>query len=178
MHSTTSRFGICALVTLILSLTLAYAQEPSQEKSKPPVKKTAKGLEVTLLEARKVEEYDPDNHVPLFRMGSCPPGTILPGMKELANRGQDVVVILLGLKFSPEYEGPDFSMPVLLDAAGEKYVSRSMFQPPEGLAKELKKTGEQVRCEIPFAIPQGTRIKKVQYDDALFEVEIKTRSQR
>jgi hypothetical protein len=178
MNSTTSRIGTCVLVTLILSLTPAYTQEPAQEKSKPPVKKTAKGIEVTLLEARKVEEYDPYNHVPLFRMGSCPPGTILPGMKELANRGQDVVVILLGLKFSPEYEGPDFSMPILLDAAGEKYVSKSMFQPPEGLAKALKKTGEQVRCETPFAIPQGTVIKKVQYDDAVFEVDIKNLSQR
>jgi hypothetical protein len=174
----TGRFGVCVLLTVIIALTLAYAQEASQEKSKPSVKKTAKGIEVTLLEARKVDEYEPGSHVPMFRMGSCPPGTILPDLKELANPGQDVVVILLALKFSPEYEGPDFSNPVLLDASGEKYVSRSMFQTPEGLVKELKKTGEQVRCEIPFAIPEGTVIKKVQFDDAVFEVEIKNPSQR
>lgn len=153
------------------TLSSATAQDPRDDKSKPITKKTNAGVEVTLIETRIVQELDPDNHVALYRMGSCPPGVILPGMKLYANHGQDVIVVLLALKFPTGYKGPDFSMPVLLDAADKKYTSRNMFQAPTGMAEQLQKTGEQIRCEIPVEIPKGTHLTRMQYDDAVFDIK-------
>ncbi|MFS8084686.1 MAG: hypothetical protein ACMG6H_03585 [Acidobacteriota bacterium] len=154
-----------------LFLTSATAQETSVDKSKPVTEKTSRGVEVTLVETRIIQEYDPDNHVALYRMGSCPPGIILPGIKLQANRGQDVIVVLIDLKFPTGYKGLDFSMPQLSDTTDKKYLSRNMFQAPTGMAEELQKTGEQIRCEIPFEIPKGTQLTKMQYDDVLFDVK-------
>ena len=158
-------------LALLCFINLAFAQESGGDKLKTETKKTGKGVEVTLFDIRVIKELDPDNRVPLFRMGSCPPGVVLPGMKLQGSRGQDAIAILIGLKFPEGYEGPDFSMPVLVDAADKKYVSKNMFQPPSGMAQKLQKTGDQIKCEIPVEVPKGTSLNKLQYDDAVFDIK-------
>src|SRR2546423_8239622 len=102
---------ILGFAALVLSVSSGAAQDTQADKSKLITKKTNQGVEVTLIETSIVQEYDPSNHVALYRMGSCPPGALLRGFKLQANHGQDVIVVLIGLRFRTGYQGPDFSMP-------------------------------------------------------------------
>jgi hypothetical protein len=45
-----------------------------------------------------------------------------------------------------------------------------MFETPKGMGASLQKTGEQIKCEIPFEVPKGTQATKIKYDDTVFEI--------
>jgi len=124
-----------------------------------------------MLEAKPAEDIDPVNRVPTFRMGSCPPGAAMPGIKLEGNHGKDVIIVQFGLKFPPDYPRADFPVPVLIDASGKKYSSNNVMEPSKDLVPRLKTTGEQLKCEIPFELPAGTRITKLQYDDVVFDLK-------
>lgn len=157
-----------AVIASIALCALTLAQEPKTEK--PLVKKTTAGVEVTLFQAALTTDIDTVNRVPQFRMGACPPGAVMGDMKIQGDTDKDVVIVLLGLRFAAGYQGPDFVMPVLIDSAGKEYVSRNMFEAPKGMGASLQKTGEQIKCEIPFEVPKGTQATKIKYDDTVFEI--------
>jgi len=150
---------------------LTFAQEKNPDLAKTLVKKTTAGVEVTLFQAAASTDIDPVNRVPQFRMGACPPGAVLGDMRIQGDRNTDVIVVLIGLRFGASYHGPDFVTPFLIDAAGKEYSSRNMFDAPKGMATALQKTGEQIKCEVPFEIPKGIQPTKLKYDDAIFELK-------
>ena len=159
------------LVCLILFATIVDQEIPA-DKSTPPSKKTSGGLEVTILEAKPADDFDAVNRVPMFRMGSCPPGAVMPGFKIEGNHGKDVIIVQLRLKFPSDYPQSDFPLPVLFDANGKKYSSNNLMEPPKELLARIKTTGEQLKCEIPFELPAGTQITKLQYDNVVFDLKV------
>ena len=171
-----STLGSC--LVCLLWFAAIVAQEKSPDKTTPDSKKTASGVEVTILEAKPAEEFDAVNRVPMFRMGSCPPGAAMPGIKIGGNRGKDVIIVQLGLKFPPDYPQSDFPIPVLLDASGKKYPSNNVMAPSKELVPRIKTTGEQLKCEVPFEVPAGTEMTKLQYDTLVFDLKLKSRSEK
>lgn len=169
---------LCSSLACLLLFATIVAQEKSPDKTTPDSKKTASGLEVTILEAKPTEEFDAVNRVPTFRMGSCPPGAAMPGFKIEGNHAKDVIIVQLGLKFPPDYPRNDFPLPVLLDASGKKYSSNNVMAPAKELVPRIKTTGEQLKCEIPFEVPAGTAMTKLQYDNLVFDLKLKSRSLR
>ena len=165
---------VCACLVGLILLATIVAQEEPPDKSAPASKKTAAGLEVTVLEAKPAEDFDAVNRVPTFRMGSCPPGAAMPGFKIEGNHGKEVIIVQLGLKFPRDYGQTDFPVPVLLDASGKQYSSNNMMEPSKELVPRIKTTGEQLKCEIPFELPAGTQITKLQYDNLVFDVKLKS----
>jgi hypothetical protein len=154
------------------------AQDRSAEKTTPPSKKTSGGLEVRVLAAKAVEDFDPINRVRLFRMGSCPPGVAMPGIKIEGGRGRDVIIVQLGLNIPPDYRQSDFPMPLLLDAGGKTYSSNNMMEPSKKLLAQIQTTGEQLKCEIPFELPAATQITKLKYDNVIFDLKLGSPSQQ
>ena len=158
---------------LVLCLVSAAAQEGPGDKDKVASKKSASGFEIFLLNAQATTDRDELNNVPTFRYGSCPPGAVLPDIKLLGNRGNDVVVVRLGIKVLPNYGGGSLSLPILIDAGGKKYSSRRtmLADSLSDLLRTLKGTDKQLQCEFPFETPAGTQIKQVQFEEVLFDLK-------
>jgi hypothetical protein len=167
-------FVIPGFLFLALCLVGATAPQSSTDKTKPASKKTDSGFEVFLLQAKATKDLDPLNNVPSYRYGSCPPGAVLDGMTVLANSGNDVIIVRLGIKVLPNYGGVSLSLPVLLDVGAKKYTSRNTMlgDSLQETLRRLKGTDEQLQCEFPFEIPRGTRVNKVQYEGVVFDLNM------
>ncbi len=126
-------------LALLCLINLAFAQESGGDKLKPETKKTGKGVEVTLFDVSVIKELDPDNRVALFRMGSCPPGVALSGMKLQGNPGQEAIVILIGLKFPAGYEGRTFPCPCCSMRLKENTFQRICFNRPAEWLKNFRR---------------------------------------
>ena len=158
---------------LLFSFTLAYGQQGVKEDSQTSTKKSASGVEISILEVKKSDDYFEAPDILQFRMGACPPGSALGDVKIEADRGADVILVLYGLRFPASYGSSDLPVPVLMDDAGKTHATVNMFKPPDELVPRLKQTGEQLKCEVPFQLPAGIKIIKLAFGDLSFDVKVK-----
>ena len=154
-------FEMCVLLNVLLLLTAGHANQAQDDK--PLAQKTDNGLEVSLLKVELVRERDELNNVPIYRMGSCPPGAAGNGIEMFANPGTQVYFVQLGIKVLPEYKGGGVTVPTITDADDKKYVSENTML-PDSLLHDLKKLkGQQLECEFPFEVRFGKQLKELQY---------------
>jgi len=165
------RLSFYSCLILLALVAAVAAQENPADKTAPLTKKSAAGVEVTLLEVKPAKDFDAVNRVPTFRMGSCPPGAAMPGFTIQSEPGRKVIIVQIALKFPGDYSRADFPIPVMVDANGKKYSSGNMMAPSKELVPRIKSTGEQLKCEIPFELPAGTDIIKLQYVDVFFDLK-------
>src|ERR1043166_1129556 len=157
---------------------LLFSDSEQDQGDKSLTKKTSSGLEVTLMKVELVRERDDLNNVPIYRMGSWPPGAAGNGMKMLANAGAQVYVVRLGIKLLSEYKGGGLTIPTISDSDDNKYISKNTML-SEALLKDLsnfKAPGEQLECEFPFEVRYGNRVKQVHYGNITFELDGRTES--
>ncbi len=161
----------CA-VAFVFALFL-FGDSHQDRGDKSLTKKTDSGLEVTLIKVDLVHERDEMNNVPIYRMGSCPPGAAGNGMKVLANAGTQVYVVRIGIKVLPDYKGGGVMLPTITDTEDKTYSSKNTMLPASlpGELSKLKATNQQLECEFPFEVRFGKLLKELKYDAITFEIK-------
>jgi hypothetical protein len=155
---------------ILLALCVFNPASTYPQADKPLTKKTDNGLEVSLLKVELVRERDDLNQVPIYRMGSCPPGAAGNGIKMFANSGTQVYFVRLGIKVLPEYKGGGVKAPTITDADDKKYVSKNTMLPDSLLNDLTKLKGQQLECEFPFEVRFGKQLKELQYGAISFSL--------
>ena len=148
-----------AIIPLMCGATLLgsplFADRPSLDAGAAPTQsstsKTSRGLEIT---ATGVE------HAAKASLKDCPPGANT--VSATAKPGEEFAIISLNFKVLPAFKPGTFRRPVLTDAAGKTYNT----------AASLVNVGKvpEFSCEIPFRVPNGTKAKSVEIEDATIDL--------
>jgi hypothetical protein len=107
--------------------------------------KTYKGLEISVAGVERAASA---------RLSDCPPGT---NTVNATTRGaEEFAIVTLKLKVLPGFQPVTLKRPVLTDASGKTYNTAVSFL-------DVGKVPE-FSCAIPFRVPAGTKLKRVQID--------------
>ena len=110
-----------------------------------------KGLEVTPLSIERAMNVS---------LKDCPPGA--NSVRGNAKPGEEFAVVTLAFKVKPAFKETIVKKPVLTDADGKTYQTSAAIIDPASVP--------EYKCEFPFRVPSGTKVKSVQIDTATIDV--------
>lgn len=143
--------ALCLLISLI---AVAANQRSSPPQKEPAVGNKAQihnGLEITILSLQRTKEREVMPHFP---------------QKMRARSGDEFALLTLKVKRLDSEKKLDVGLLELFDVNGRSY--KCLFKETDLCDPRI---GNEITCELPFAIPEGIELIKLQIGEASFDLK-------